>query len=42
MAIVDAELAQMNEVFLPYMILRSGETLFKAFEDKNFSQKLLG
>jgi len=39
MAIVEAELAEISEVFLPYVITRTGQTLFK--EIKANGNKLL-
>ncbi len=39
MAIIESELASMQEVFLPYAITKSGETVFKHLEN---NQKLLG
>lgn len=40
MAIVEAEVAAMPEVFLPYMVTKNGNTLFREIEDKGF--KLIG
>lgn len=39
MAIIEAELATMQEVFLPYAIMKSGETVYNHLEN---NQKLLG
>lgn len=40
MAIVEAEVAAMPEVFLPYMVTKNGNTLYREIEDKGF--KLIG
>ena len=39
MAILESEMVQMDEVFLPYMIHKSGKTLFEVYRD---DQLLLG
>lgn len=39
LAIIDAGQAELAEVFLPYVVMPSGQTLFKEFES---NQKLLG
>ena len=36
MAIVEAELAEMAEVFLPYTVTKSGNTLYKEIENGGF------
>lgn len=35
-AIVDAEMADMLEIFLPYAQMETGETVYEVFEKKNF------
>lgn len=40
MAIVEADLANMAEVFLPYAVMKNGQTLFKNFESD--ASRLLG
>ncbi len=39
MAILESEMVQMDEIFLPYMINNSGQTLFQAYRD---NQLMLG
>lgn len=39
MAILESEMVQMDEIFLPYMVDNSGRTLFEAYRNK---QLLLG
>ena len=36
MALLDIEMARLEEVFLPYMVMRSGETFFEAIDRKQF------
>lgn len=36
MAILESEMVQMDEIFLPYMVNSSGETLFEAYRNKQF------
>ncbi len=36
MALLETEMAQLQEVFLPYMVDRSGKTFFEHMEDKGF------
>lgn len=33
MAILESEMVQLDEIFLPYMVARSGQTLFEAYRD---------
>ncbi len=39
MAILESEMVQMDEIFLPYMVNNSGQTLFQAYRD---NQLMLG
>ncbi len=39
MAILESEMVQMDEIFLPYMVDNSGQTLFQAYRD---NQLMLG
>lgn len=36
MALVEIEMAKLEEIFLPYVADRSGKTLFERFEQTNF------
>lgn len=36
MALIEIEMAKIEEVFLPYMVTRTGETFFEATKRKNF------
>ena len=36
MALVETEMVKIEEVFLPYMVTRTGETFFEATQRKNF------
>jgi predicted SAM-dependent methyltransferase len=36
MAIIDTEMVKMEEVFLPYMIMPTGKTLYEVIEEKKF------
>ena len=36
MALLDIEMARLEEVFLPYMVMRSGETFLEAIDRKQF------
>ena len=36
MALIEIEMAKIEEVFLPYMVTRTGETFFEASQRKNF------
>jgi len=38
LAIVDAEMADMMEIFLPYAQTESGETLYEVMKSKGFKQ----
>lgn len=40
-ALVECELASMAEVFLPYAVTPTGETLYKSLESKGFGKLLL-
>ena len=39
MAILESEMVQMDEIFLPYMVSESGQTLFEAYRN---NQSMLG
>ncbi len=36
MAILETEMVKMEQVFLPYMVMRDGQTLFQTMENKHF------
>ena len=38
MALLEIEMVQLEEIFLPYMITRTGETFFEAAQKKNYQQ----
>jgi hypothetical protein len=38
MALLEIGMAQMEEIFLPFMVTRSGETVFEAAKRTNFLQ----
>ena len=38
MALLEIEMVQLEEIFLPYMITRTGETFFEATQKKNYQQ----
>ena len=39
MAILESEMVQMDEIFLPYMILNSGQTVFEAYRTNQLMLK---
>lgn len=40
MAILESEMVQMDEIFLPYMLNSSGQTIFQTYQNKQLMEAL--
>jgi hypothetical protein len=38
MALLEIDMVQLEEIFLPYMVTKTGETFFEAAQRKNYQQ----